>query len=148
MREAFAELGFVEDVTFSAEELLDQLQAAPAESPPSRDRDIVARWVAVHHFAASPDLSDIYYLPENCAPSEIRLLEVNHLVTRAQDGIEALDVGFDVVGLDYKLLVADLSPAEHERLRLQGLDLPDGCTLRGAAHWKRRSLADAAPRCF
>ena len=122
---------------FSEEGIHIRVTESPAE-PPSGERDDVVSWLAVQHFAASPEITDIYYLRTDAPDDEIRLLEVNRLVGRRQEEVEAVDFGLNIEGLHYRLLVADISPAEHERLTSGTLKLPGGWALQGAWHWSRR----------
>ena len=119
-------------------QVLDRIERSSAEAPPSTDPEAVAEWIAMQHFGTSPEITDIYYLPTYSPRNEIRLLEVSRLVGRSQDEVEAVDFGFDVQGLDYRLLVADLSPREHGKLRSNEAPLPNGWVLNGARHWSRR----------
>jgi hypothetical protein len=122
---------------FSDEDVRTRAVTSPADPPPG-GRDQVVSWLAVQHFAASPEITDIYYLRTDAPEEEIRLLEVNRLVACPQEEVEAVDFGFDIEGLHYRLLVADISPAEHQRLESGTLKLPGGWTLQGAWHWGRR----------
>jgi hypothetical protein len=122
----------------SDEQINEQLGKSCAECPPSTERDPVAHWIALQHLGLSQEITDVYYLPTGAPSDEIRLLEVNKNVGRPQDEITAVDFGLDIDGLNYKLIVADLSPAEFARLRSNGLTLPDGWNLHRALHWARR----------
>ncbi len=122
---------------FANDDIRSRALGTPAD-PPSGQRDEVVSWLAVQHFALSPEITDIYYLRTGAPEKEIRLLEVNRLVGHPEDEIEAVDFGFDIEGLDYRLLVADISPAEHQRLASGTLKLPGGWALQGAWHWSRR----------
>jgi hypothetical protein len=94
-------------------------------------RDDFAQWVAQKHLAIDPEIREIHYLPTNAASREVRLLEVNTRLAmpHALGPVEPVDFMPDIDGLDFILLVADVSPEEWEAIRRQELGLPDGWVL-------------------
>jgi hypothetical protein len=95
---------------------------------PGMSRDEFGRWVALKHLAIDPEIREVHYLPTNAAPREVRLLEVNGrlAVSGSVGPVEPVDFMPDVNGLDFTLLVADVTPEEWEAIRRQELSLPDG----------------------
>jgi len=102
------------------------------------DRDGLARWYAKRHLATDAGVEQIYYLPANAPPREIRLLEVNRLISETADP-EPIDFGVDIGGADgHTLLVLDVTPAQWEAIREKPSLLPDGWVLDGAQELARR----------
>ena len=94
-------------------------------------RDAIAQWVALKRLAIDPEIREVHFLPMNAAPNEIRLLEVNTRLAppSALGPVEPVDFMPDIDGLDFTLLVADVSPEQWEAVRCQELGLPDGWAL-------------------
>ena len=110
-------------------------QAQGVNLPKSPSRDQVAEWLAKQHFAADPGITDVWYLPDS-PEQEIRLIEVNALLTGLSDeDIIPVDFGFDVEGLNYTLLVVDVTPDQWQRLQAGALPLPEHWTLRDLRHF-------------
>ncbi|MBX9579986.1 MAG: hypothetical protein K2X87_06720 [Gemmataceae bacterium] len=100
----------------------------PPEPPRAFDRDAFARWYATRHLGTDPFIREVVYLPGETADNVIRLLEVNALSTAPDDApVEPLDFGADrdLPG-EHRLLVADITPAQWERVKAGRLRLPDG----------------------
>lgn len=100
-------------------------QAAPEE---------FASWLARRHLSSDAVIERIIYLPVGAPENEIRLLEVNRLLNAPPDSdvIEPLDFTPDVADLPFKVLVADVTADQWERIR-KGSDpiLPPGWELEG-----------------
>lgn len=95
------------------------------------DRDRMARWYAEEHLKTDPGIREVYYLPANAGDREIRLVEVNGLLSdRNQDALEPIDFGVDR-GLDtaHQLLVLDVTPAQWEQIASGDLRLPERWSL-------------------
>jgi hypothetical protein len=98
---------------------------------PTFDREHWARFYARRHLEFDEGVALIIYLPESSPEHEIRLLEVNTLVSPLEP-LEAVDFGVDIGGLvPHSLNVLDVTPSQWERIRQGELDLPDGWTLDG-----------------
>jgi hypothetical protein len=108
-----------------------------AEPPPGSDRDRIAEWVAKRHLSADGSLRQVVYLPSGAPPDEIRLLEVNERLPRAEDTPEPIDFGVEVAGRPLKLFVADVTGDQLDKLRLNQANLPPGWSLERAQVWGR-----------
>lgn len=111
----------------------------PADRPMGPDRDAMARWYAAKHLSVDPYIREVVYLPAGAAADEIRLLEVNGVPTTPEDApVEPLDFGADRdLPAAHRLLVADASPAQWERIKAGALPLPDGWELAGNQIFRR-----------
>ena len=98
---------------------------------PHMTRDEFVRWIALKHLAIDPEIREIHYLPANAPPREVRLLEVNaRLAVPSPLGpVEPVDFMPDIHGLEFTLLVADVTPEEWEAIGRGELPLPDGWVL-------------------
>jgi hypothetical protein len=136
--QTLSDVALAQELPLTQEEIRAHVHGTFDQQPRSTERDAVANWVALQHFALAPDITDVYYLPHNAPLDELRLVEVNRLAHGIQAEVEAVEFGFDVEGLDYRLMVVDLSEAEHELLKKDGIDLPAGWSLNEAWHWGKR----------
>src|SRR5205823_1338323 len=69
---------------------------AQAPAPPAeKNRDSVAAWVARTHLIADTGIREVWYLPREAPPEEIRLLELNDRLAGIGDKAEAIDFGLD-----------------------------------------------------
>lgn len=106
------------------------MMASTAET--AFDRDAQARWYAKRHFDIDSGVVQIYYLPTNAPPREIRFLEVNRLIAEMTE-LEPIDFGVNIDGADgHTLIVLDVTPAQWEAIREGRLALPAGWTLERA----------------
>ena len=98
---------------------------------PGMNRDDFARWIAIKHLAIDPEIREVHYLPTNAASREVRLLEVNARLAlpNSLGPVEPVDFMPNIDGLDFTLLVADVTPEEWEAIRRRELALPDGWVL-------------------
>ncbi len=98
---------------------------------PNMSRDDFAHWIAMKHLAIDPEIREVHYLPTNAASREVRLLEVNARLAlpNSLGPVEPVDFMPDIDGLDFTLLVADVTPEEWEAVRRGELPLPDGWVL-------------------
>jgi len=102
------------------------------------DRDSQAKWYAKRHLDIDAGVEQIYYLPTDAPPREIRFLEVNRLITETTE-IEPIDFGVDIRRPEgHTLLVLDVTPAQWEAIREGRLPLPAGWTLEGSQELGRR----------
>lgn len=91
-----------------------------------------AAWMARCHLATDPGIREIIYLPANAPKNEIRLLELNVLLSVPEaDSIQPVDFSPDIGGLDFRVVVADITPAQWQAIQAKQLPLPDGWDLTG-----------------
>lgn len=96
------------------------------------DRDYFARWYGGRHFETDSGVERIFYLPTNAPLREVRLLEVNNMVSEMTP-IEPIDFGVDLRGAEgHTLFVLDVTPAQWEAIHRKELPLPSGWTLDGS----------------
>lgn len=115
-----------------------QKRAPEAEEPTSSARDDVARWVAKKHFVADNGIREVWYLPKQAPPHEIRLLEVNDRFVTYDENVDAMDFGLDVDGSPFQLSIADVNTDQLEQLKEDPSRLPTGWSLDGSLVWRRR----------
>lgn len=109
------------------------------EPPPGSDRDAIAEWIAKRHLGADGSIRQVVYLPAGAPPNEIRLVEVNERIVRAEDAPEPLDFGVTIAGRAMKVLVADVSKSQLERLKANPSSLPNGWAWGGERTWGLRA---------
>ena len=100
----------------------------------------MARWYATRHLSLDPTIREAIYLPRGAPANEIRLVEVNALSALPDDApVEALDFGADPdLPGGHRLLVADVTPGQWDRIRGGKLALPDGWGLADNRVFGRR----------
>jgi hypothetical protein len=103
------------------------------------NRDNMARHYAKRHLKTDPGVITIYYLPTGAPEREIRLLEVNELIAeRTENPIEPIDFGLDTGTPEaHKLMVADVTPGQWEKVGKHELALPSGWSLDNATPYAR-----------
>ena len=108
-----------------------QKELGDQDPRPGISRDQFAQWIARRHLAADPGISDVLYLHTNAPPNEVRLLEINTLlsVPEKSQPIEAFDFGPDIDGLPFVVLVADITPDQWRAVQSNVLALPAGWSL-------------------
>jgi hypothetical protein len=95
-------------------------------------RDSFVQWIVSHHFAIDKGITRILYLPAGAPEKEVRLLEVNELATIPENGtVQAFDFMPDIEGIDYTLLVADVTPRQFDAIVQGKLPPPKGWWLDG-----------------
>jgi hypothetical protein len=103
------------------------------------DRDSLARWYASRHFQTDAGVQRIFYLPTNSPPRQIRLLEVNRMISETTP-LEAIDFGVDVGGAEgHTLFVLDVTPTQWDAIQKGDLALPVDWTLTGSTELSPRS---------
>jgi hypothetical protein len=106
---------------------LEEHNRAPA---PGMTKDSFAEWIARHHFAVDKGLSKILYMPGGAPEKEVRLLEVNELARIPENGtVEAFDFMPEIAGINYSLIVADVTPGQFDAIMQGKLLLPKGWRL-------------------
>jgi hypothetical protein len=95
------------------------------------DRDALARWYAKRHLDTDSGVEQVHYLPANAPTREIRLLEVNRLISETAEP-EPIDFGVDIGGAEaHTLYVLDVTPAQWQAINKREMKLPAGWTLDG-----------------
>lgn len=110
------------------------------ETPNGQDRDALAAWLARKHLLADSGIREVWYLPYNAPPDEIRFLEVNDRLAgpvAAVPQVEQIDFALDIQGNQCRLFVADIASEQLDQIRTDDLRLPNGWTLEGARAWRR-----------
>jgi hypothetical protein len=111
----------------------------PAEPTPGSTREQIAEWVAKRHMAADGGILQVLFLQSGSPADEIRLLEVSERYTGEAAKIEPVDFGLDVVGANFKLVVADITVQQLGKIRADPAKmLPSGWKLNDAIVWGRR----------
>ncbi|HEU4408949.1 MAG TPA: hypothetical protein VFS43_27060 [Polyangiaceae bacterium] len=109
------------------------------------DKDEVARRLIDWHFRIEPELQVIYRIVspnEDATEEPIKLLEVSG-ATVETGRVEPFAFG-PAGDISYPSVIAEISPAEMERVRQGGLALPAGWSLERAQEHVRPKSADAA----
>ncbi len=102
-------------------------------------RNEIAEWVANRHMGADGGINQVWFLDSGSPAEEIRLLEVSERFTGEAARIEPIDLGLDVDGKNYKLLVADISSEHLEKIRKDPARmLPKDWMIENALVWGRR----------
>jgi hypothetical protein len=110
----------------------------PKTTEAAFDRDYFANFYARRHFDTDTGVAEIYYLPTNAPPREIRLLEVNRLISEMTPP-EPIDFGVDIGGAEaHTLYVLDVTPAQWEAIQRGQMPLPNGWSLEGIQNLGRR----------
>jgi hypothetical protein len=110
-----------------------------SDPPPGSDRGRIAEWVAKLHMSTDGSIRQVYYLPTDAPPREIRLLEINERISAPEDQPEPLDFGLEVAGLTLRLSVADVSKDQLEKMKQDPSNLPPGWKWEGARKWGVRA---------
>ena len=113
----------------------------PAEPKTGSTREQIAAWVAKRHVAADGGIQQVWFLRTESPPDEIRLLEVSERFTSGHARIEPVDFGLDVAGAKLRVLVADITSEQLERIKAEPKKwLPEGWVLPNSMIWGRREL--------
>jgi hypothetical protein len=111
----------------------------PSKPKNGSDRDQIAEWVADRHMRADGGIQQVWFMRSGSPADEIRLLEVSERFTGEAAKIEPIDFGLDVDGAKYKLLVADVSGDQLEKIKADPANsLPTDWKIDGALIWGRR----------
>ncbi len=119
-----------------ASRLRRQRAEVPAQ-PTTGSRDEVAAWVARKHLIADSAIREVWYLPREAPPEEIRLLELNDRLAGDESQAEAIDFGLDVEGARFRLFVADVTSDQLDRIQRDPSRLPPGWSLEDTRIWRR-----------
>lgn len=105
--------------------------------PVGKSRDEVAAWVARTHLIADSGVREVWYLPREAPPEEIRLLELSDRLAGNESKAEAIDFGLDVEGVKFRLFVADITSEQLEQIKKDPSRLPSGWSLDESKIWRR-----------
>jgi hypothetical protein len=113
-------------------------QGVQAPAPPAdKSRDEVAAWVARRHLIADSGIREVWYLPRESPPEEIRLLELNDRLAGAEPQADAIDFGLNIEGARFRLFVADINTEQLDQIKKDPSRLPPGWSLDGSRIWRR-----------
>ncbi len=102
------------------------------------NRDDLARRYAQRHLEIDEAVKQILFLPAGAPAQEIRLLEVNDMISETMP-LEPIDFGVNIGGADaHTLYVLDVTPSQWESIQSDPLLLPAGWTLDGSQVLGRR----------
>jgi hypothetical protein len=111
----------------------------PNKPKKGSNRDQVAEWVAERHMGADGGINQVWFLRTGSPADEIRLLEVSERYTGEAGEIEPIDFGLDIDGAKYKLLVADISGEQLEKIKADPTNsLPKDWRIDDPLVWGRR----------
>jgi hypothetical protein len=128
---------FLEDADFAAR--IRKKMSAPNEPTRGSNRDQIAEWVAKRHMGADGGISQVWFLNAGSPADEFRLLEVSERFTGEAAKVEPIDFGLDIAGAKYRLLVADVSTEQLNKIKTDpAKSLPQGWKIDGALVWDRR----------
>ena len=104
------------------------------------DRDTLANWHARQHMKTDPGIRAIYYLPDNAAEREIRLVEVNEMIAeRTDQALEPFRLGLDRgMETEHTIDVLDVTPAQWDKIKHGSLPLPQGWSLANSRSIEQR----------
>jgi hypothetical protein len=124
---------------------LDEIDAANAHRSqrvadpvpgPGSTQERIAEWIARRHQSADASIRQVWYLPTGAPVGEIRLVEVSNRVADSEPVPETIDFGVDVAGQRLKVVVADVTRPQFERMQTQPTSLPAGWSLDGAKQFR------------
>jgi hypothetical protein len=111
----------------------------PHKPKEGSSREQIAEWVAKRHMGADGGIHQVWFLQSGSPADEIRLLEVSERFTREAAKIEPIDFGLDVDGAKYKLLIADVSAQQLEKIKADPVkSLPKDWKIDDPRIWGRR----------
>jgi hypothetical protein len=120
------------------EEARRRRQFVEAPGPPTGgNRDEIAAWVAKTHFFVDSGVREIWYLPREAPPDEIRLLELNDRMPAGESNVSAINFGLDIEGAPFRLFVADVTTEQLDQIKQDPSRLPSGWSLSGSSIWRR-----------
>ena len=128
---------FLED-TDSAAQIRNRM-SEPQEPKHGNNMDEIAKWVAKRHMGADGGIQQIWYLRAGSPADEIRLLEVSERFTSEAAKVEPVDFGLDFNGSKYRMMVADVSLDQIEKIKAEPAKLlPKDWKIDSALIWGRR----------
>lgn len=112
-------------------------RSEPPDGPVDKSRDAVAAWVAKTHLLVDSGIREVWYLPQQSPPEEIRLLEISDRLAFIEDKPAAIDFGLDIEGAQFRLLVADVTSEQLDQIQRDPSYLPAGWVLGETKVWRR-----------
>ncbi len=107
------------------------------DTPVGGTKDEVAAWLASKHFLIDSAVREIWYLPADSPPNEIRLLELSERIGPDEGPIYAVDYGLNMEGVPFRLVVADANTDWKNAFDRPGRQLPQGWSLDQSRSWTR-----------
>jgi hypothetical protein len=102
------------------------------------ERAAFAEWLARQHLRYDTRLTEIVYLPTGASEDEVRLLEVNTgLFPEPGNPIVPIETTPAITDLPFRMLVADVTPEEWDRIKTDPSLLPAGWKLEGNHIFRR-----------
>ena len=109
----------------------------PVATENAFNRERLATWYAKRHLDIDKGVVRILYLPTNAPSREIRLLEVNRLISETTPPVP-IDFGVAIGGPDaHTLYVLDVTPSQWKAIEQGKMSLPSGWTLEAAKAYLR-----------
>jgi hypothetical protein len=128
---------FLEEADFAIK--IRRKMSEPTVPKRGSNQEQIAAWVADRHMRADGGIHQIWFLPTGSPADEIRLLEVSERYTGQAAKVEPVDFGLDLDDAKYKLLVADVSGEQLEKIKTDpAKSLPKDWKIGGALIWDRR----------
>jgi hypothetical protein len=128
---------FLEDADSAAK--IRKRMSEPKQPKQGSKREEIAEWVAQRHMRADGGIHQVWFLRAGSPADEIRLLEVSERFTGEAAKIEPIDFGLDIDGAKYKLLVADVSMKQLEKIKADpAKSLPKAWKIDDVLVWDRR----------
>ena len=101
------------------------------------DRDTMARSYAQRHLKTDEAILENHYLPDGAPANEIRLVEVNNLVSESTP-MEPIDYGVDNGRTEaHTLYVLDVTPSQWQAILAGTMKLPSGWTINRSVPFER-----------
>ncbi len=105
--------------------------------PKAGSRDEIAAWVAKKHLVVDISIREIWYLPCEAPPEEIRLLEVSDRLV-GNGPAEAMEFGLSIEDTQFLLSVADITSDQLEQIKQDASLLPARWSLKDNQIFRRR----------
>lgn len=116
---------------------LRRQRAQEPAGPAGKSRDEVAAWVARKHLIVDSSIREVWYLPREAPPEEIRLLELSDRLAGFDAKAEAIVFGLNVEGAQFQLSVADVTSEQLAQIKKNPSLLPAGWSLDENQIWRR-----------
>jgi len=102
-------------------------------------RDQFAQWVAFRHLASNASLRQVVYFPQGAPSDEIRFLEIDgDPWLPEEDRPERSDFSPNILGISFRVIVADITPNQWRRIKNDPSLLPEGWSLTNSVNWGQR----------
>ena len=102
-------------------------QELHGKPPGEINREVLANWMGRLHYDIDRGITAVYDLSEETSPDEIRLLEVNDRMPIPELlPIVAIEYPHELEGVDYRVMVADITPNQLNSIASGKTSLPEG----------------------